>query len=315
MQGERGCSKAAAMTTSWTDGFIAVDWGTTNRRAYLLDAGGAQTDEMEDDQGILAVAPGQFHAGVQEIRARLGDRPLLMGGMIGSNRGWVEAAYVPCPAGIEDLADHVRWIEGGRAGIVPGVSYRDDDVGTGAGRADVMRGEEVQILGGVADGSIGRDALICHPGTHNKWIVVRDGRIASFRTIMTGELFSLLREHSILSDLLGGEVRPGGAFDAGARYGLANDDVLAELFAIRARVLLGAADREDAADYVSGLLIGSDARVGLRMGEEEEIVVVGRPELTSLYAHAIRLAGRQTREVDGERAFVAGTRAIAAALS
>ena len=301
------------MTTGWQDGFIAVDWGTTNRRAYLLDASGAQTDEMEDDQGILAVAPGQFHAGVQEIRARLGDKPLLMGGMIGSNRGWVEAPYVACPAGIAELAEHVRWIEGGRAGIVPGVSFLGD------GRADVMRGEEVQILGAVADGTIPWDALICHPGTHNKWIVVADGRIASFRTIMTGELFSLLRGHSILADLLSGDARPGGAFDEGVRHGLEHDDVAAELFSIRARVLLGAADRADAASYASGLLIGCDARVGLRVGRDamavEEIIVVGRPELTSLYAHAIGLAGRSTREVDGERAFVAGTRAIAAALT
>ena len=177
-----------------------------------------------------------------------------------------------------------------------------------------MRGEEVQILGGVADGTIPPDALVCHPGTHNKWIVVRAGRIVDFRTIMTGELFSLLRKHSILSDLLGGDIRPGGAFDAGVRYGLAHDDMAAELFAVRARVLLGAGNRDDAADYASGLLIGSDARVGLRMGEEE-VVVVGRPELTTLYAHAIGLAGRATREVDGERAFVAGTRAIAGMLS
>ena len=111
------------MTTGWTDGFIAVDWGTTNRRAYLVDAGGAQIDAMEDGQGILSVPAGGFGAAVGEIRARMGDRPLLMGGMIGSNRGWVEAAYAPCPAGIGDLARAVRWVEGGRAGIVPGYRY------------------------------------------------------------------------------------------------------------------------------------------------------------------------------------------------
>ena len=128
-----------ATGTDWKDGFIAVDWGTTNRRAYLIGADGGQRDEMEDEQGILSVAAGQFHGAVQEVRARLGDRPLLMGGMIGSNRGWVEAPYVACPAGIDDLAANLRWIEGGRGAIVPGVSYRD-------GRAaDVMRGEEVQI--------------------------------------------------------------------------------------------------------------------------------------------------------------------------
>ena len=294
-----------ATGTGWHDGFISVDWGTTNRRAYLLGADGAQRDEMEDDQGILSVAAGQFHGAVQEIRARLGDRPLLMGGMIGSNRGWVEAPYVPCPAGIEDLAANLRWIEGGRAAIVPGVSYRDGR------RADVMRGEEVQILGAAAAGTIPADCTVCHPGTHNKWIAVAGGRIASFRTIMTGELFSLLREHSILADLLRGEAQADAAFDAGVDHGLCNDDLAAELFAIRARVLLGAEGRGTAASYASGLLIGSDARVGLRGATEGEIIVMGRPELTGLYARAIGRAGRVTREADGEQAFVAGTRAIA----
>lgn len=289
----------------WADGFIAVDWGTTNRRAYLIGADGAQADEMEDDQGILSVAPGQFHSAVQEIRARLGDLPLLMGGMIGSNRGWVEAPYVACPAGIEDLAGGLRWIEGGRAAIVPGVSFSD------ARTADVMRGEEVQILGAVATGMIGRDAVVCHPGTHNKWIVVTGGRIVSFRTIMTGELFSLLREHSILADLLGGEVGVDDDFVRGAQRGLASDELVAELFSIRARALLGTSDRASCASYASGLLIGSDVRVGIRSAAEGEIVVMGRPELTGLYAKAVELAGRAAREVDGEQAFIAGTRAIA----
>lgn len=292
----------------WQDGFIAADWGTTNRRAYLIGPGGAQTDEMEDDQGILSVAPGQFHSAVSELRARLGDLPLLMGGMIGSNRGWIEAPYVACPAGIDDLAANLRWIEGGRGAIVPGVKSQAGDA------ADVMRGEEVQILGAVASGMIERDAVVCHPGTHNKWIVVEDGRIVRFRTIMTGELFSLLRDHSILADLLAGEVDGGEDFDSGARRGLESDELVAELFSIRARVLLGAAERSGCAAYASGLLIGSDARVGLRMADAEEIVVMGRPELTGLYARAIALAGRSPREVDGEAAFVAGTRAIAEAL-
>ncbi len=82
----------------WAEGFIAVDWGTTNRRGYLLSADGSCTQEMEDDQGILSVAPGEFPAAVQQIRKHLGDKPLLMAGMVGSNRGWVEAPYVPCRA-------------------------------------------------------------------------------------------------------------------------------------------------------------------------------------------------------------------------
>ena len=88
----------------WRNGFIAVDWGTTNRRAYRLDTAGGCESEFEDDQGILSIAPGGFPDAIAEIRRSLGDLPLLLAGMVGSNRGWVEAPYVPCPAGLDDLA-------------------------------------------------------------------------------------------------------------------------------------------------------------------------------------------------------------------
>ena len=289
----------------WAEGFIAVDWGTTNRRGYLIGGDGRMTDEMEDDRGILAVGKGGFDDAVTQLRARLGDLPLLMAGMIGSNRGWVEAPYVPCPAGLPELAARLHWVEPERIAIVPGVSFSGGDA------ADVMRGEEVQILGAVAEGMVGSTSLICHPGTHNKWIKVEDDRIASFRTIMTGELFNLLREHSILADLLEQPAGVNAAFEAGVRHGLVNDDLTAELFSVRARVLLGKAERGDAASYTSGLLIGSDLRIGLRTAETGEIVVMGRPELTGLYAAAMRIAGREAREVDGEEAFLAGTRHLA----
>ena len=289
----------------WAEGFIAVDWGTTNRRAYRIADDGSLSDEVGDDSGILSIPAGGFPDAVAELRTRLGDLPLLMAGMVGSNRGWVEAPYVPCPAGMDELAANLRWVEPKRTAIVAGVSYDRDDA------ADVMRGEEVQILGAVADGLIPADSIVCHPGTHNKWIRVEQGRIAAFRTVMTGELFNLLREHSILADLLAEPARPGAAFEAGVRHGLDNDDLTAELFSVRARMLLGKARREDAAGYASGLLIGSDLRIGLRLAGEGEIVVMGRPDLTRLFAAAVRHSGREAREVDGEEAFLAGARHLA----
>jgi 2-dehydro-3-deoxygalactonokinase len=289
----------------WAEGFIAVDWGTTNRRGYRIGADGRMTDEMEDGKGILSVGEGGFEAAVRELRERLGDLPLLMAGMVGSNRGWVEAPYVPCPAGLPELAASLKWVEPERIAIVPGVSFDKDDA------ADVMRGEETQILGAFGEGLIPSDALICHPGTHNKWISVEDGRICSFRTIMTGELFNLLKGHSILADLLQGPAAADEAFEAGVRRGLEDEALTAELFSVRARVLLGKARREDAASYTSGLLIGTDVRTGLRSAPETEIVVMGRPELTSLFAAALTIAGRAARELDGEEAFLAGARHLA----
>ncbi|HYW16502.1 MAG TPA: 2-dehydro-3-deoxygalactonokinase [Allosphingosinicella sp.] len=290
------------MRIDWAEGYIAVDWGTTNRRAWRMEPGGAIAGEMEDDQGILAVPEGGFPEAVAQVRARLGDLPMLMAGMIGSNRGWVEAPYVPCPAGLPELAARLHWIEPERAAIVPGAAYDLD------GAADVMRGEEVQLLGACAEGWIGPDSTLCHPGTHNKWVRLQDGRIAAFRTVMTGEIFSLLKEHSILADLLAAPVEPGPAFDSGVRHGLEKDDLTAELFSVRARTLLGKAPREEAGAYVSGLLIGADLKVGLRLAGESELVVIGRPDLTRLFGAALEATGRSAREIDGEAAFLAGVR-------
>ena len=288
----------------WADGFIAVDWGTTNRRAYLIDASGKRTDEFEDGKGILSVPSGGFPDAVAEIRQRLGAKPLLLAGMVGSNRGWKEAPYVPCPASIEDLVEKLVWI-GDREAIVPGVSYIGD------GRADVMRGEEVQLLGAAAAGRVSPDALVCHPGTHNKWALLRRGRLHDFRTVMTGELFSLLKEHSILSDLLQGQVSPNAAFKEAAHHAIYYEQLPADLFTVRARILLGQAKKEDAASWTSGLLIGSDVRIGLSIPTGAEVVIMGRPDLTRLYAAAIEQAGRQSTELDGERCFLAGIHEIA----
>jgi 2-dehydro-3-deoxygalactonokinase len=288
----------------WPDGFIAVDWGTTNRRAYLIDSSGRQAGEFEDPNGILAIRPGGFPDAIAEIRTRLGDKPLLLAGMVGSNRGWKEAPYVPCPAGIDDLAAKLVWA-GEREAIVPGLSFIGD------GRADVMRGEEVQLLGAVAAGLVQGNGLVCHPGTHNKWTELHQSRVHSFRTIMTGELFSLLKEHSILADLLQGPVDANDVFRAAAKHAVFNESLPAELFSIRASVLLGQMKKEDAASYASGLLIGTDVRIGLAVPTGAQVVVMGRPELTRLYVAALAQANREAVELDGEQCFLAGIHEIA----
>lgn len=290
------------------DSFIGVDWGTTNRRAYLIDSTGKRTDEFEDSKGILSIPAGGFPAAIAEIRARLGDKPLLMAGMIGSNRGWKEAPYVPCPAGLDELVAKLAWPDE-RAAIVPGVSY------VGQGRADVMRGEEVQLLGAAAAGLVEPDALVCHPGTHNKWTVLHQAKIQSFRTVMTGELFSLLKEHSILSDMLQGPVADNEIFRSAARYAIFNEALPAELFSVRASVLLGKMKKEDAASYTSGLLIGADVRIGLAVPTSARVAVMGRPELTRLYVAALGEAQREAIELDGEQCFLAGIQEIAKRIS
>ena len=282
---------------NWREGYIAVDWGTTNRRAYRVHNGAAAAS-FEDDLGLMAVPPGGFPAAVADIRRRLGDGPMLLAGMVGSNKGWREAPYVACPSGAAELAAKILWVNE-CTGVVPGVCQR------GSAGPDVMRGEEVQIVGAAAAGLIPRDALVCHPGTHAKWIEVKGGRIHSFRTIMTGEVFGLLGEHSILADLVKGDASTGAAFAQGVNGSLAGEPPLSALFRIRARYLLDG-EAEDAVSRASGILIGSEVAWAVRAFGETRFALIGRPELCELYAEAIRLAGRESFVVDGAQAFLAG---------
>ncbi len=177
------------MTTSraarFGDAFLAVDWGTTNRRVYRIE-GGQVVATDRDARGVTAVPADGFPAEVADLRARFGDLPMLLAGMVGSTIGWRDVPYVGVPAGIDTIAPRLGWIDD-RTAIVPGLSFRD------GARADVMRGEEIQLLGAIAAGLVPRDGLLCQPGTHCKWARVAGGVVVDFTTAMTGELFALLR--------------------------------------------------------------------------------------------------------------------------
>lgn len=274
--------------------FIAVDWGTTNRRVFLIEDGVVVATER-DDRGAAAVPSGAYPDEVAGIRQRFGDRPMLLAGMVGSTIGWRNVPYVPAPAGLSDLAGALDQA-GDRIAIVPGLSFRDGD------RADVMRGEEVQLLGAAAAGLAPPDALLCQPGTHCKWARLRAGKVAAFTTAMTGELFALLRQHSILRHQIGGDVAPGPAFRAGVEEG-ARRDLAASLFAIRARAVLGLGDT-DSASFASGVLIGADAAA--RIAQGEAVHILADPALGGLYAAAVDALGGTPHLVDSHAAFVAG---------
>lgn len=287
---------------------LAIDWGTTSRRGWLLGDDGEILASAEDACGMLSIPPGGWDAAFAELKRGLGGaepRLSLLAGMAGADRGWRMARYLPCPAAIDDLARGLCWVEPGAVAIVPGLSV------IGEHSADVMRGEETQILGAVAAGLAPADCFACHPGTHTKWIVVRDGRIIAFRTVMTGELFALLREHSILADRLRDEVMAGPDLDAGVDRGLTTGEANADLFAIRADALSGAARIGNGAAYASGLLIGADVRIGLAMSSDREVHVIGRGDLAALYARAIERSGRAAVKVDGGTAVLAGLLRVA----
>ena len=289
--------------------FIAVDWGTTNRRAYVIAPDGNVTDRLADDRGVLAVAAGGFEEAIAELRDRLGSLPTLMAGMIGSNRGWVEVPYVSCPADIGSLVRGVQWAPDRNTAIIPGLSWVSGE------RADVMRGEEVQLLGAIHAGLIPRDTAACHPGTHAKWAKLDGGAVTDFRTVMTGELFALLKKHSILAAQCEADVAPTQSFRAGVRRSLDCPQLTADLFTVRARGLLGQLPDVDAASYVSGLLIGADIAAGLAFaGMADSFALIGEPQLTELYAAGLVEAGKAFIEIDGETAFLFGAKALADSL-
>jgi 2-dehydro-3-deoxygalactonokinase len=279
--------------------FLAVDWGATNRRTYRIEEGRVAGSER-DDRGVTAVAAGGFEAEVADLRARFGDLPMLLAGMIGSNIGWRAAPYVAVPAGIGELAANLLRIDS-RTAIVPGVST--------TGPADVMRGEEVQLLGAVEAGLVPGDALLVQPGTHCKWVEMARGRIAGFTTAMTGELFALLRKYGLLASQLSGEVIAGPAFFDGVREG-GKRDLAASLFGIRAAKLLGERGDDDAASFASGVLIGADTAARLAGRGGETVYILADPVLGGLYAAAIEANGCTAERVDSHDAFAAGIIAI-----
>lgn len=280
--------------------FIAVDWGTTNRRCYLIKGDGRVVRSDHDDRGVLRLSVNDYAQEVRMIRARFGDLPMLCAGMIGSNRGWHEMGYVEAPADLLAIASRACWVAP-EVAILPGVSLLTAD------RVDVMRGEEVQFLGAVAAGLVPPSALLCQPGTHCKWAWISDGILHEFTTAMTGELFALLKSHSLLSSYLGGPIDDGAAFRGGVTDA-AQHDLLASLFSVRAASILGRKPEEDMAAYVSGLLIGSD--VGARVRPGTEVFLLADAQLGGLYAAAITALGGKAHLIDSHAAFAAGATAL-----
>jgi len=198
---------------------IGIDWGTTSFRAYRIDADGGVLETRSAPAGILKVADGDFEAVLErEVGSWLAAAPALpvvISGMITSRQGWLEVPYCACPAGSAELAEALRehvTRAGRRLRFVPGLSL------IGSDRVpDVIRGEETQIIGelGLAgDDGLGRQAIVL-PGTHSKWVFAEEGRIVWFATFMTGEVFAVLKEHSILGRLMEGNEQDEAAFARG----------------------------------------------------------------------------------------------------
>ncbi|HEX2115928.1 MAG TPA: 2-dehydro-3-deoxygalactonokinase [Alphaproteobacteria bacterium] len=286
---------------------IGLDWGTSNCRAFRIARDGAVLETRAAAQGILAVKNGDFAAAYEAL---IGDWlkahavPVLMCGMIGSRQGWVEAPYVDLPAGAAQLACALAKVPGQLAAIVPGL------VGDAlAGGRDVIRGEETQIVGALDPQE--HDALYCLPGTHSKWVKVEGGRMVRFATFMTGEVYGVLRQHSILGRLMESETHDDRAFSAGIERGRSPGGLLHQIFSVRTEGLFGAMTPAALPSYLSGLLIGHELRAALAAFPAARIVLVGAPALTERYRAAIDREGRASATVAGEGAAAKGLWRIA----
>jgi 2-dehydro-3-deoxygalactonokinase len=295
--------------------WVALDWGTSSLRAALLDAAGTVLDHHEAPQGILHVSAGGFpkvFASTVERWSLPRGTLCLASGMVGSRQGWREAPYAPCPAGPSDLAARLAWIDdapgGLRVGIVPGVST---DTG---GLPDVLRGEEVQVLGALA--LLGReDGTFVLPGTHSKWVDVRGGRLAAFSTFMTGEVYGLLRRHSILARTMPEDDGPldEAAFLQGVQHARRAQGLLHGAFSARTLALFDWLAPDAAPSYLSGLVIGEELRARDLANTGLDPVVVGNPALTRRYQLGLSVYGLHALVPPGEPAW-SGLHHIARAL-
>lgn len=313
--------------TAASPALISVDWGTTSLRCWLLAPGGEILDASRTERGILKTDGLPFPAVLHQQIAPWLERfdsdgtkvPVVMSGMIGSQQGWQEAAYLRCPASPSELANALAKVDTSSTDladcdihIVPGMDLAGDD--EEGELPDVMRGEETQVLGALlaADQDTGVFVL---PGTHSKWVFVENGSITEFRTFMTGEIYAALLDTTILGRLAEPGEHDDDAFTKGVNTALVSDDwagpgnLLNMVFSARTRVLHGELEKTAVKSYLSGLLIGAEILSGadaawfavseLNDREDANLQIIGETELQKRYAEAARIAGLQAQSVTG----------------
>lgn len=298
---------------------IGIDWGTTRLRAYLLGASGEVLARHQSDAGV-AGARGEFERILtRELGGWLEAYPSLSvvaSGMVGSRQGWVETRYLPCPVDLSTIARELelRQLAGRRIAFTPGVTRVAAD-----GVPDVMRGEEIQVLGSLA--ALGEGWCVL-PGTHSKWVLVESGRVVWFATFMSGELFDVLVQHSLLT--LGkeqpteeGDALGPAAFLRGVDYALGtlaeSGGFLKRLFSTRSLVARGELSKPEAREYLSGLIIGGELREAfdcLPGRAPRSVHLIGSGELVRRYAAGFERSGIRAVQGD-EDAAAAGHHAIA----
>jgi 2-dehydro-3-deoxygalactonokinase len=307
--------------------FVGVDWGTSNFRLMVFDADGRGHAELTTADGVATLGPTGPMGLESYLRRSLtelgvsGSVPVVMCGMVGSSLGWREVPYVDCPVSLSDLSSSLSRVHAdtdretdteSSVYIVPGVRSK-------TGSLDVMRGEEVQVFGWCESTSPQQqlNARLCLPGTHAKWVTVVDDKILSVETALTGELYDLLSQQSVL--VQGDQIWRDESFAEGVEAAQLGRGILHNLFSVRANVVAGSGLPSAAASYLSGLLIGAELREQLReqMGEQMgkrkpdgSLHLIGDRQLVGRYAVAAKLLDVEATCWDGAEMVSTGLAAL-----
>ena len=296
--------------------YAAVDWGTSSFRLWLVDGAGAALAERRTPQGMAALTSPDFAPVLDSHLEALGaprGLPVLICGMAGARKGWVEAGYVDTPARLSSIAE--RAVAAPHASrdvrILPGLAQRDPS------RPDVMRGEETQLLGAFGFEPTGR-ALVCLPGTHSKWVTVGAGTVERFTTFMTGDLFSAVTQRTILSHAVAGaeNAEDVDAFRSAVSAAFDNPALAANLlFQVRSRELLAGGAPASARERISGTLIGLEIAGGLpKEATGQGITLIASGRLRQRYSSAFDTLSVPVRTIDADQAALAGLSICARAI-
>lgn len=307
-----------------TGNWIAVDWGSTNFRAYLVDADGKTLESREARDGVLSLGQtGCTNFGAVFDR-HCGDwleesRPqIFIAGMISSNLGWQEVDYVPCPACPDDIAAGIYPLRHRdiTVNIIPGLST----IGP-SGAHDVLRGEEVQIVGALSQLSGDDRPLLCLPGTHSKWVKPVDndthqdskyGCIDTFSSFLTGEMYGMLSSNSSLASLIDVESHlDEKAFYQGLDHAHRKGNLSHLIFTVRSQAIRENTDRESSASYLSGILIGQEILGAMQLYQQpQKVCLLGSEKLSHLYQLALSRSGIDNFSLNAAEVFVSGMHCI-----
>jgi len=289
--------------------WVAVDWGTSNVRAWGIAADGSTAFAVGSDKGMGKLQRTEFPGVLGELIGEKvdGSVDVVICGMAGARQGWLEAPYLDTPADLRRLSHGAVKPEGAErrfaVRILPGVAQR------AAGSEDVMRGEETQLLGllGLRPGFAGTAIL---PGTHSKWAEIADGRIVRFSSAMTGEIYEVLSQHSVLRHSFAGE-RNGAESEAGLTAGLEAGIAEPQLvtsfvFRTRSAALLSGKGADWCSAYLSGLLIGAEVAGHRDWLGRGAVPLIGSERLSKIYAAALERLGAQSYAIDAADATIAG---------